>query len=369
MERYQRQIILSQIGQNGQNKLTSAKVLVVGAGGLGCPVLMYLAAAGIGHIGIIDQDVVSLSNLQRQVLFKTEDIGLPKVERAKQYLLEMNPEIKVTSYFTYLTNENALEMINDYDIIVDASDNFPTRYLLNDACVLMDKVLVYGAVSNFEGQVAVFNADLGIDKRSSNYRDIFPNPPMENEIGNCAETGVLGVLPGTIGCLQASEVIKLVTGIGKPLVNQLQTVNLLNNHWQTFTIQAFAETRTLIPLDMEVFKMKDYALLCRPRPEIELDATDLQFYIDKEDVLIIDVRESFEKPETDLFRHKKYPLSKWEKQIPHCQENTIILFCQSGKRSLEAAKKMSEMFKDKTILSLKGGILYYQNIYQKIVNE
>lgn len=369
MERYQRQIILSQFGPEGQAKLATAKVLVVGAGGLGCPVLMYLAAAGVGHLGIVDQDVVSLSNLQRQVLYKTEDVGLPKVERAKQYLLEMNPEIKVTSYFTFLTTENALEIISDYEIIVDATDNFPTRYLLNDACVILDKVLVYGAVSNFEGQVAVFNADLGDDKRSCNYRDIFPNPPMENEIGNCAEIGVLGVLPGTVGCIQASEVIKLITGIGKPLVNQLQTVNLLTNHWQTFTIKDSAKPRSLIPKDTISYKNKDYSLVCSPLQKMEIDAVDFQSYFDKEDVVFVDVREAFEKPEIDHFHYQKHPLSAWERAVPNFQESTIILFCQSGKRSLDAAKKMSEFSKGKTILSLKGGILHWQNKYQNITNE
>lgn len=369
MERYQRQIILSQFGPEGQAKLADAKVLVVGAGGLGCPVLMYLAAAGVGHLGIVDQDVVSLSNLQRQVLYKTEDVGLPKVERAKQYLLEMNPDVKVTSYFTYLTTENALEIICEYDIIVDATDNFPSRYLLNDACVILSKVLVYGAVSNFEGQVAVFNADLGDDKRSSNYRDIFPNPPMENEIGNCAEIGVLGVLPGTIGCIQASEVIKLITGIGKPLVNQLQTFNLLTNQWQTFTIQASAETRLLIPRDTISFKNKDYSLACGPLQKMEIDAADFQAYFDKEDVVFVDVREAFEKPEIDFFPHKKYPLSNWEKEVPSFQEVTIILFCQSGKRSLEATMILSQIYKDKEIYSLKNGILSWHNNHKIISNE
>jgi sulfur-carrier protein adenylyltransferase/sulfurtransferase len=369
MERYQRQIILSQFGPEGQAKLAAAKVLVVGAGGLGCPVLMYLTAAGVGCLGIVDEDVVSLSNLQRQILYKTEDVGFSKVERAKQYLLEMNPEVNVISYFTHLTTQNALEMISEYDIVVDATDNFPSRYLLNDACVILDKVLVYGAVSNFEGQVAVFNVTLDNGAKSANYRDIFPNPPMENEIGNCTEIGVMGVLPGTIGCIQASEVIKQITDIGKPLVNQLQTVNLLTNHWQTFTIQASAETRSLIPKDTFDFKNKDYSLACSPFQKIEIDAIDFHFYFDKDDVVIIDIREAFEKPKIDHFHHQKHPLSAWERAVPSFQESTIILFCQSGKRSLDAAKKMSEFSKGKTILSLKGGILHWQNKYQNITNE
>lgn len=369
MERYQRQIILSQFGREGQAKLADAKLLVVGAGGLGCPVLMYLAAAGIGQLGIVDQDVVSLSNLHRQVLYKTEDIGLPKVDRAKYYLQQMNPEVNVTIYATYLTTQNAVAIIADYDMVVDATDNFPSRYLINDACVILGKPLIYGAVSNFEGQVAVFNADLGDDKRSSNYRDIFPNPPMENEIGNCAEIGVLGVLPGTIGCIQANEVIKLITGIGTPLVNQLQTVNLLTNHWQTFVIQPSQETRALIPTDLVAFKAKDYSLLCIPKLDFELDAADFQSYFDREDVVIVDVREAFESPRIDFFHHQKHPFSAWEKEEPSFDKNIIILFCQSGKRSLEAAKILSQRDENKTIYSLKGGILYWQNHHKINSNE
>jgi len=254
-------------------------------------------------------------------------------------------------------------------MVVDATDNFPSRYLINDACVLLEKPLIYGAVSNFEGQVAVFNADLGNDKRSANYRDIFPNPPMENEIGNCVEIGVLGVLPGTIGCIQASEVIKLITGIGKPLANQLQTVNLLTNHWQTFLIQPSLETRTLVPTDLSSFQNKDYSLLCRSKLDIELEAAYFRNYFDREDVVIIDVRETFEKPEIDHFHHQKHPLSIWEREVPSFQESTIILFCQSGKRSLEAAKILSQRDENKTIFSLKNGILHWQNHHKINSNE
>ncbi|MBD0294073.1 MAG: HesA/MoeB/ThiF family protein, partial [Flavisolibacter sp.] len=211
-ERYQRQVILQEFGEAGQQKLLQAKVLVIGAGGLGCPVLQYLAAAGVGVVGIADDDIVSLTNLHRQVLYSMSDIGKSKVERAAAILRQLNPDIEIIPYHLRLTNKNALDIITAYDIVVDATDNFPTRYLLNDACVLLSKPLIYGAVSKFEGQVAVFNGVGSSGEKSVNYRDLFPVPPQEDEVPNCAEAGVLGVLPGIIGSLQAGEVIKLITG-------------------------------------------------------------------------------------------------------------------------------------------------------------
>ena len=279
----------------------------------------------------------------------------------------MNPDIKISQYQTFLAVENALEILKDYNVIVDATDNFPSRYLINDACVLLGKPLVYGAVSNFEGQVAVFNLSLENDTRAANYRDIFPIPPMENEIGNCAEIGVLGVLPGIIGCIQASEVIKLLTSIGKPLSNKLQTVNLLTNHWQTFSIHPSRDTFALIPTDFASFKEKDYNLACRPKLDIELEYSDFNQYFDKEDTIIIDVRETSEKPEIDTFLHLKYPLSIWDLKPQEFEQSTIIVFCQSGSRSLQAAQLLVEKYPHKKIFSLKNGILHWQNQY--IINE
>jgi adenylyltransferase/sulfurtransferase len=225
-ERYHRQIILPEFGEIGQQKLLKAKVLVIGAGGLGCPALQYLTAAGIGTIGIVDDDVVSLNNLHRQVLYSVNDIGLSKAERAAHILEQLNPDINIIAYNERLENQNAITLFHDFDIVVDGTDNFSTRYMINDACVLLNKPLVYGAISLFEGQVSVFrnqNAD------DVNYRDIFPDPPKEGEVLNCAEAGVLGVLPGIIGTMMANETIKLLTGIGDSLINQLLTYNALNN--------------------------------------------------------------------------------------------------------------------------------------------
>lgn len=227
-ERYQRQMLIPELGFAGQQRLLDARVLVVGAGGLGCPILQYLAAAGVGTIGIIDDDVVAMSNLHRQILYTVADIGRPKALVAAERLREMNPDITIHPFTDRLEVENALALFPQYDWVVDGSDNFPTRYIVNDICVRVNKPLIYGAVSQFEGQVAVFNYP-DAKGRSVNYRDIFPNPPAPGEVRSCAEAGVIGVLPGIIGTLQANEVIKLITGIGSPLINQVLIYSALTN--------------------------------------------------------------------------------------------------------------------------------------------
>ena len=256
-ERYQRQIILKQFGEAGQQKLQQAKVLVVGAGGLGCPALQYLVAAGVGNIGIVDGDVVSLSNLHRQPLYTTFDIGFSKAEKAKHSLSKLNPEIFITAYNQRLTPQNALTILSAYDIILDATDNFASRYLINDACVMLNKILVFGAVSQFEGQVAVFNCIGKNGTAPVNYRDLFPTPPKDDEVLNCAEAGVLGVLPGIIGTMQANETIKLITGLGKPLINSLLTYNALHNSMYDVLLTAQPGTRQLIPATAHDFEQTD----------------------------------------------------------------------------------------------------------------
>jgi len=228
-ERYHHQMILKDFGEAGQQKLLQAKVLVIGAGGLGCPALQYLTAAGIGTIGIVDDDVVTLSNLHRQILYSTSDIGFLKAEKAAEKLRQLNPEISIIVYSERLTTQNALSIMKAYDVIIDGTDNFSTRYMINDACVLLQKPLVYGAVSQYEGQVAIFNYKKENLYEGVNYRDLFPYPPKDTEVLNCAEAGVLGILPGIIGTMQANETIKLITGIGKPLINRMLTFNALNN--------------------------------------------------------------------------------------------------------------------------------------------
>lgn len=226
-ERYSRHLILKGFGAEAQQKLSSASVLVLGAGGLGCPLLLYLVAAGVWHVALVDDDRVSLSNLQRQVLFTENDLGRYKVEVAAERLLTMNISLKLDIYRERWTPKEYVSRLEHFDVVVDATDNFASRYMINDACVLMGKPLVFGAVSQFEGQVAVFNQLQQNGERSLNYRHLFPVPPQPGEVQSCAEAGVLGILPGTIGVLQASETLKLLTGIGKPLVNQLLCYNAL----------------------------------------------------------------------------------------------------------------------------------------------
>ena len=222
LARYARHLILPDFGPEGQQRLKAARVLVVGCGGLGAPLLQYLSAAGLGHIGLVDFDVVEESNLQRQVLFGQRDLGRPKVEAARDRILDLNPHVEITVYNTLLSSQNALDIIRDYDIVADGTDNFQTRYLVNDACVLLDKVNVYASIFRYDGQVSVFNLpDSGTGERGPNYRDLYPLPPLAGTVPSCAEGGVLGVLPGILGCLQANEVIKVATGVGEPLSGRL----------------------------------------------------------------------------------------------------------------------------------------------------
>ncbi|MBD0376693.1 MAG: HesA/MoeB/ThiF family protein [Flavisolibacter sp.] len=364
-ERYQRQVILQEFGEAGQQKLLEAKVLVIGAGGLGCPVLQYLAAAGVGVVCIADDDIVSLTNLHRQVLYSMSDIGKSKVERAAAILRQLNPDIEIIPYHLRLTNKNALDIIAAYDIVVDATDNFPTRYLLNDACVLLSKPLIYGAVSKFEGQVAVFNGVGSSGEKSVNYRDLFPVPPQEEEVPNCAEAGVLGVLPGIIGSLQAGEVIKLITGIGQPLINCLQTFNLLTNEWYTSELTKSAETAAFLPKDRAAFLNMDYEWSCAVDGFSEINAADFNRLLDKNGVTVIDVRERGEQPLINEFEHLQLPLAQLNEGLSLLKGDIIIAVCQSGKRSKQAARLLSNTFPSKKIYSLQGGIVGWKQQFQK----
>jgi len=366
-ERYQRQMILPGFGEKGQQQLIAASVLVIGAGGLGCPALQYLAAAGVGTIGIVDGDTVSLDNLHRQVLFSTNDIGKNKAVTAATHLKKINPEITITSFPEYATTENLLTLLSSFDIIIDGTDNFATRYMINDACVLMKKVLVYGAVSRFEGQVAVFNYSLEKEEQSSNYRDLFPEPPKENEILNCADAGVLGVLPGMIGSMQASETIKLITGLGTSLINQLLTYNILTNQLYTLRITARKDTALLIPQTEEAFRKTDYAWLCTsPVPVNEIDAYAFDQLIQQDNIDVVDVRELHETPIVDEFQHHNIPLVKIKTEYGQLKNDTVVVFCQSGKRSQQAVQLLSEQLGNaKTMYSLQGGIVAWKNFRQK----
>jgi sulfur-carrier protein adenylyltransferase/sulfurtransferase len=365
-ERYQRQIILKEFGEAGQQKLLQAKVLVIGAGGLGCPVLQYLTAAGVGTIGIVDDDTVALTNLHRQPLYSVNDIGKPKAERAASVLKLLNPEIRIIFNQRRLTVENALEFIKSFDIIIDGTDNFSTRYMINDACVLLEKPLVYGAISQFEGQVTIFSPHpptpagqaLKGGTRGVNYRDLFPQPPKEDEVLNCAEAGVLGVLPGIIGTMMANETIKLITGIGEPLINRLLTYNALNNQIYELELTAREETRSLIPANEKLFKQMDYEWLCASSASsFEIDWNTFNELLENTAMDVIDVRELDEMPIVNEFYHQKIPLKQIGESVPDIKSDTVVVFCQSGKRSKQAATLLSGIFgTTKKVYSLKGGI-------------
>lgn len=359
-QRYQRQISLKGFGEAGQEKLHKAKVLVVGAGGLGCPALQYLAGAGVGTLGIVDHDIISLDNLHRQVLYSTDDVGLSKALRAAAILESLNPEIDIVPYNEALTTSNALGILSHYDIILDGTDNFATRYMVNDACVLTGKTLVYGAISRFEGQLAVFNQLSQSEK--TNYRDLFPDPPSEHEILNCEEAGVIGVLPGIIGTMMAGEAIKLITGIGEALINRLITYNSLNNQFYELQIVPRKETSSLIPLTTEEFIKRDYDWLCADRSVGQIDIPFFEHLLNNPNVSFIDVREPYETPIIDEFEHLNIPLASLSGNISNIECESIVLFCQTGKRSLTAARIFSEHFgSSKKIYSLMGGIARWKS--------
>ena len=356
-ERYLRQVTLKELGTAGQNKLFRAKVLVVGAGGLGCPALQYLAAAGVGTIGIVDFDFVELSNLQRQTLYSVEDIGKSKAVIAAGKLSLHNPDVQFQIHDLKLDSKNALGFFNEYDIVLDGTDNFSTRYLINDACVLLDKPLVYGAVLRFEGQVGVFNFP---DKNNckTNYRDLFPKPPVPGTVPSCNEAGVLGVLPGIIGTLQAAETIKLITGIGEPLCNKILSYNLLNNLFYEFNISPVENKTESYPKNETEFVNFDYDWFCGVvHDPIEISVKEFDSLRNQEVINIIDVREEGELPVVNEFSFTQIPLSRFDVSSaePFVQKS-IVVFCQSGKRSLKAAKMIKEKFSGCKVFSLEGGI-------------
>lgn len=361
-ERYERQILLKEFGVEAQQKLLQSKVLMIGAGGLGCPVLQYLVAAGIGTIGIVDDDIISLNNLHRQVLYNINDIGISKANVAAEKLKALNDEINIISYNIRLTNANTLGIIEAFDIVVDGTDNFSSRYMINDACVLLNKPLIYGAILKFEGQVSVFNVKNEPIERAINYRDLFPSPPKDDEVLNCAEAGVLGILPGIIGTMMANETIKLITGIGNPLINKILTYNALDNSLYQFNLSLNEEAQNLIPKDIEAFLKMDYEWLCSSQlnNKFKIDVTEFNKLIDDNDTLIIDVREKDEQPFVDEFKHVQIPLSELTMKTSLINDDKVVMFCQSGIRSLYAVKMLREIFKEKKIYSLQGGIIEWK---------
>jgi len=366
-QRYHRQTVLKEFGTVAQDKLFQSKVLVVGAGGLGCPALQYLAAAGVGTIGIIDFDVIELTNLQRQTLYNVEDIGKPKAETAAQKLKLFNPDIQFPVYNLKLEPKNALEIIENFDLVIDGSDNFPTRYLVNDACVLLNKPLVYGAVLRFEGQLGVFNLTDNETDSLTNYRDIFPKPPLPSSVLSCNQAGVLGVLPGIIGTMQAAEAIKIITGIGKPLCNKMVTYSLLNNLFYEFSISAAKEKNTAFPKTKSEFLNFDYEWFCGAAHESnEITIVEFEVLRRKEKITIIDIREKGELPLVDEFLFTQIPLSQFEEAVSTISKtNKTVIFCQMGKLSRAAVKLLTEKFPTCQAYSLKGGVEALKKHYHK----
>ena len=356
MNRFERQIKLSGFGKASQQKLKEAKVLVVGAGGLGCPALIYLASCGVGEIGIADGDVVSVSNLNRQILFGESDIGKLKPEAAKEHLLSKYSNLKITSINEYITQKNAIEIISGYDIVLDGSDNFPVRYLVNDTCVLLNRPLVFGAIYQYEGQLAVFNVP-DESKVKTNYRDLFPEPPEQFEVPDCNQTGVIGVLPGVIGTLQAAEVIKLITGIGRPHINRVLIYDLRNSQFYETTLRPDMKTNSKIPKSVEQLKETDYSLACNSIHSITWSEVEKYLGNFSGKAILVDVREHFEVPRFTHYTNVRIPLSELETDQEYFQNyEVIILFCQAGIRSLKAANIISTRFKDKEVYSVYGGL-------------
>lgn len=361
--RYQRQIQLKEIGQLGQDKITQAKVLVIGAGGLGCPALQYLAAAGVGTIGIVDFDVVELSNLQRQILYTIDDIGQSKAITAAKKLSLLNPDSKIDTHNVQITNKNALEILEKYDIIIDGSDNFATRYLINDACVILDKPLIYGAVLRFEGQIGVYNLADKVTNVKTNYRDLFPKPPNLDLAISCNDVGVLGVIPGIIGTMQATEALKIITGVGKPLANKIISYNALENTFYDFEIVVSTTSSIDYPISRTAFLDYNYNWFCNSNLEVEtLSVEEFDSLRKQEKITIIDVREKGELPLVNEFSFQLIPLSEFENRVSDFStENKIVVFCKSGQRSAKAIQILKEKFPDCKAYGLVGGIENWKN--------
>lgn len=361
--RYDRHLIIPGFGMEAQLKLKAARVLVIGAGGLGSPVLLYLAAAGVGTIGIVDFDVVDESNLQRQVLYGVSDRGIPKVDAAKRRLQELNPFINIVIIQTQIHSGNALDIIKDYDLVADGTDNFPTRYLVNDACVLLNKPNVYASIFQFEGQVSVFNYRDKEGEPGPNYRDLYPSPPPPGMVQTCAEGGVLGVLPGIIGSLQALEVIKVITGLGETLSGRLYIFDALSFESRTFKVKRSPDN-PLNGSNPTITQLIDYEHFCGTKiteaPIKEITALDLHdWQRAAEPFQLIDVREPYEYDLVNIGA-ELMPLATISDNAGYiAKDKKVVLHCKMGSRSAQAIRELETKFGFENLYNLKGGILAY----------
>ena len=354
--RYARHLTLPEVGLSGQERLRSARVLLVGAGGLGSPAALYLAAAGVGTLGIVDADVVELSNLQRQVLHGQATLGLPKTESARRRLGDLNPQVSVEAHPVRLTSENALELLGRYDLTVDGSDNFPTRYLVNDASVLLGKPYVYGSIFRFDGQVSVFAAPGG-----PCYRCLFADPPPPDLVPNCADAGVLGVLPGIVGGLQAAEAIKVILGIGAPLINRLLLLDVLRGRFRELELRRDPACPACGD-NPSVRGLIDYDAFCGVRAEAgprvaEITADELERRLsdDGQGIVVLDVREPWEWEIAHIAGSRHFPLGELPERINELDGDAeIVTLCHRGLRSLTAQRLLQGAgFRAR---SLAGGI-------------
>lgn len=358
--RYQRHIQLTEIGIIGQEKIKNSSILVVGAGGLGCPILQYLTAMGIGTIGIIDFDIVSETNLQRQTTYTAGDIGKYKVDVSVQKLSRQNPYVKFVTYCHELNNKNALEILANYDLIIDGTDNFITRYIINDACLILNKPFIFGAIHKYQGQVSVFNYKALDNQRKICYRDLFPEVPDQFSAPNCSDVGVLGVLPGIIGTIQAAEAIKIILGIGEVLSGELLVFNLLEMSTSIFKI---CPSKSKKIIGINEFKEYDYKGLCSANAENrvkEISCKNLYIEVDKYDLEIIDVRDKDELPKIIEFGSKNIPLIELMDRFGEININKKVVFiCKSGIRSKLAVQMLQKKYQIDNLYSLSGGITEY----------
>ena len=361
--RYSRHLIMPEVGMEGQLKLKRARVLMIGTGGLGAPLGLYLAAAGVGHLGLVDFDKVDFTNLQRQVTFGTSDVGRRKVEAAQERLANLNPAIEIKVFETMLTSANALELFREYDIIVDGTDNFPTRYLVNDACVLSGKINVYGSIFRFEGQASVFGAPDG-----PCYRCLYPEPPPPGLVPSCAEGGVLGVLPGIVGSIQAMETIKLILGSGDSLVGRLLLFDALQMKFRELKLRKNPDC-PLCGEKRTITRLIDYQEFCGIRGEEaaptvsvpEITPKELKARLDRgDDLFILDVREPHEFQICQIGGHL-IPLGDLPRRVSELDSSReIVAHCRSGKRSADAVAFLKQAG-FKKIWNLKGGILAWSD--------
>jgi len=362
LKRYSRHLIMPEIGRAGQEKLKQARVLCIGAGGLGSPLALYLAAAGVGHLGLVDADVVDLSNLQRQVLHRSEDIGRNKVQSARDKLLALNPEIEIELHCSMVTPDNALELLAQYDIIADGSDNFATRYLVNDACVLLGKPNVHASIFRFEGQASVFDVAHG-----PCYRCLYGTPPEAGEVPNCAEGGVLGVLPGLMGVVQATEVIKLIVGIGEPLIGRMLCYDALQMRMRELQLLRDADcpacgTRRSI---RDLSAHREAAVPCALVAVPEIAAHELQHWLacaGAASPLVLDVREQAEWDSCRIEGAIHIPLAQLQERLGELDPKAdIVVYCLMGARSRRAVAQLREAG-FKTVRSLNGGIRAWADV-------